>query len=271
MFPPAARLLSGPVTAKLYLKEREDSPGLSAPRHQNTRRPCAGSHSPAAAHGSPATLVPGCRVGGGQPGWLGDGPSSREDRRAVQSKPGSPSPYPATAVPGDELAGIRCGIAPARQPDRVVQRDGDRGLARRAAQHTRRPAALLCSGNCNGTDPARRVRPCLRQTEGLIGSIVRLLGLDLAVPDHSTLSRRAETLKLVRPVPSTEPVHLLVDSTGLRLCGPSGWLIEKHGARTRRSWKKPHFGVDANTGEIIATTLTSHDVDDGSQVGPLLD
>ena len=66
-------------------------------------------------------------------------------------------------------------------------------------------------------------------------------------------------------------MHLLVDSTGLRLCGPGEWLVEKHGARTRRSWKKLHLGVDADTGEIIATTLTSHDVDDGSQVGPLLD
>jgi hypothetical protein len=114
-------------------------------------------------------------------------------------------------------------------------------------------------------------RLALRQTEGLIGSLIRLLGLDLAVPDHSTLSRRAETLQLVRPASSTEPVHLLVDSTGLRLCGPGEWLVEKHGSRTRRSWKKLHLGVDADTGEIIATTLTSHDVDDGSQVAPLLD
>jgi len=114
-------------------------------------------------------------------------------------------------------------------------------------------------------------RLALRQTEGLIGSIIRLLGLDLAVPDHSTLSRRAETLQVVRPASSSAPVHLLVDSTGLRLCGPGEWLIEKHGARTRRSWKKLHLGVDADTGEIVAAALTSHDVDDGSQVGPLLD
>ena len=114
-------------------------------------------------------------------------------------------------------------------------------------------------------------RLALRQTEGLIGSIIRLLGLDLAVPDHSTLSRRAETLQLLRPAPRTEPVHLLVDSTGLRLCGPGEWLAEKHGVGARRSWKKLHLGVDADTGEIIATTLTYHDVDDGSQVAPLLD
>jgi Transposase DDE domain len=111
----------------------------------------------------------------------------------------------------------------------------------------------------------------LRQTEGLIGSIVRLLGLDLAVPDHSTLSRRAETLPVLRPRSSSEPVHLLVDSTGLRLCGPGEWLVENHGTRTRRSWRKLHVGTDADTGEIVAAMLTTSDVDDGSQVGPLLD
>jgi len=68
-----------------------------------------------------------------------------------------------------------------------------------------------------------------------------------------------------------EPVHLLVDSTGLKLCGPGEWLIEKHGTRRRRSWRKLHVGVDADTGRIVASELTPHDVDDGSQVGPLLD
>ena len=114
-------------------------------------------------------------------------------------------------------------------------------------------------------------RLALRQTEGLIRSIIRLLGLDLAVPDHSTLSRRAETLPMLPPRSSREPVHLLVDSTGLRLCGPGEWLVEKHGARTRRSWRKLHLGVDAETGEIVAADLTSSDIDDGSQVDPLLD
>src|SRR4051812_16493895 len=65
-------------------------------------------------------------------------------------------------------------------------------------------------------------RLALRQTEGLIGSILALLGLDLAVPDHSTLSRRAKTLEVLRPKAGEKPVHLLVDSTGLRLCGPGG-------------------------------------------------
>jgi hypothetical protein len=116
-------------------------------------------------------------------------------------------------------------------------------------------------------------RLALRQTEGLIGSVIRLLGLDLAVPDHSTLSRRAETLEVPQPraSPGAEPMHLLVDSTGLRLCGAGEWLHEKHGTKVRRSWRKLHLGVDAGTGQIVASLLTPKDVDDGSQVGSLLD
>ncbi|MGI4793471.1 MAG: IS5 family transposase [Janthinobacterium lividum] len=111
----------------------------------------------------------------------------------------------------------------------------------------------------------------LRQTEGLIGSIITLLGLDLAVPDHTTLSRRAESLDVVRPRPGVGPVHLLVDSTGLKLHGSGEWLLEKHGTKTRRSWRKLHIAVDADTGQIAAATVTTSDVDDASQVGVLLD
>jgi len=114
-------------------------------------------------------------------------------------------------------------------------------------------------------------RLALRQTEGLIGSIIGLLGLALAVPDHSTLSRRAATLEVPRPRRDGEPIHLLVDSTGLKLCGAGEWLIEKHGTKTRRPWRKLHIGMDANIGRIVAATLTRKEVDDGSQVDPLLD
>jgi len=113
----------------------------------------------------------------------------------------------------------------------------------------------------------------LRQTEGLIGSIIGLLGLALAVPDHSTLSRRAKALEVPRPQPRRdgEPLHLLVDSTGLRLCGAGEWLLEKHGTKTRRSWRKLHIGLDAGSGQIVAASLTAKEVDDGAEVGPLLD
>src|SRR5829696_4062013 len=114
------------------------------------------------------------------------------------------------------------------------------------------------------------VRLAFRQTEGLIGSVIHLLGLTLPVPDHTTLSRRAATLEVPRPRSGSsadagrdaEPVYLLVDSTGLTLCGPGEWLIEKHGTKTRRSWKMLHLGLDADTGQIVASALTTSNTDD---------
>src|SRR4051812_44206544 len=139
---------------------------------------------------------------------------------AIQGQCRSPSPHPQAAAPGDELGRIRRGPTSAGKPDSLVQRGGDRGLARRAPHHAWRPALLLGAGDHHGADAAGGVPPALRQTEGLIGSILRLLGLGLAVPDHTTLSRRAETLEVPRSRSGSEPVHLLVDSTGLKLGGP---------------------------------------------------
>ena len=66
-------------------------------------------------------------------------------------------------------------------------------------------------------------------------------------------------------------MHLLVDSTGLKFCGPGEWLTEKHGTKRRRAWRVLHLATDADTGRIVASVLTDKDADDGSQVGPLLD
>jgi hypothetical protein len=112
----------------------------------------------------------------------------------------------------------------------------------------------------------------LRQTEGLIGSVIELLGLDLAVPDYSTLSRRAKTLEM----PSLRragagPLRLLVDSTGLKLGGAGEWLVERHGTSRRRSWRKLHIGVDADSGEIVAVAVTRKDIEDAAMADALLD
>jgi hypothetical protein len=142
-----------------------------------------------------------------------------------------------------------------------------------AAPRTTRGGQPLYSDLAISTALTLRAVFCLalRQTDGLIRSVLDLLGLDLAVPDHSTMSRRAETLRMPRPRGGREPVHLLVDSTGLKLCGPGEWLMERHGTRRRRSWRKLHLATDADTGRTVAAKLTGHDIDDGSQVGPLLD
>ena len=112
----------------------------------------------------------------------------------------------------------------------------------------------------------------LRQTEGLIGSLVALLGLALAVPDHSTLSRRSKTLD-VPPLRrlAAGPLHLLVDSTGLKLGGAGEWLVEKHGTSRRRCWRKLHIGLDGESGEIVAIELTKKESDDAARTDALLD
>ena len=112
----------------------------------------------------------------------------------------------------------------------------------------------------------------LRQTEGLMSSIFELLGVSLSVPDHSSLSGRAMNLKSISrgcTVPEG-PVHLLIDSTGLKVHGAGEWSREKHGAKARRTWRKLHLATDADTGMIMAATLTENDRGDSSQVEPLL-
>ena len=95
----------------------------------------------------------------------------------------------------------------------------------------------------------------LRQTEGFLTSIFRMLGLELSVPDHTTLSRRGQHLDLpLRCAPAGAGLHLLVDSTGLSIVGEGEWAAVKHGGRGRRGWKKLHLGVD-RSGVIVARAL----------------
>jgi transposase len=112
----------------------------------------------------------------------------------------------------------------------------------------------------------------LRQTEGLLGSLLGLMGLDLPVPDHTTISRRAARLTPVRrtALPSG-PVTLVIDSTGLKVFGAGEWHRDKHGVRGPRTWRKLHLSVDAAGNTIVAVTLTTNSEGDASQVGPLLD
>jgi hypothetical protein len=112
----------------------------------------------------------------------------------------------------------------------------------------------------------------LRQTEGLMTSVLALMDLTISAPDHSTVSRRAVRLPVIQsaPVPYG-PLHVLIDSTGLQIYGTGQWLEAKHGAKSRRTWRKLHLAVDAVSGIIVAQTLTDQDTDDRSQVAPLLD
>ena len=112
----------------------------------------------------------------------------------------------------------------------------------------------------------------LRQTEGFVASILALMGLAVRVPDHTTLSRRQAGLTVDWPLqPKDQPLHLVVDATGLKVYGEGEWKVRQHGWNKRRTWRKLHLGVDEATGEIVAQTLTTNSQDDAGQVEPLLD
>ena len=111
----------------------------------------------------------------------------------------------------------------------------------------------------------------LRQTAGFAASVLRLLGLGLPVPDHTTLSRRGRAFagRQPRACAGDGPIHLMLDSTGLKLFGQGEWDPAKHGRRKRR-WMKLHLAVNAGTGEIAAHMLTEGTADDAAQVSDLL-
>src|SRR2546421_12813589 len=103
-------------------------------------------------------------------------------------------------------------------------------------------------------------------------SMVGLIGLDLPIPDHTTFSRRGGGLTVLpQRVERNEPLHLLIDSTGVKIYGEGEWLDQKHGIRSRRRWRKLHLAVDADTQEIAAVELTPDDVGDVSEFPELLD
>ena len=112
----------------------------------------------------------------------------------------------------------------------------------------------------------------LRQTEGFLDSLLRLMGLNLKAPDHTTLSRRNQIVAVPPLTRSYDgPIDLIVASTGLKILGCGEWNAHKHKAsKKRRDWRKLHIGVDAE-GFIVAAELTASSRDDASTLPALLD
>ena len=103
----------------------------------------------------------------------------------------------------------------------------------------------------------------LRQTTGFVESLLRLVGLNWTVPDFSTLSRRQKTLAVNIPYRGSKgPLHLLIDSTGIKVEGEGEWHARKHGGPKRRVWRKLHLGIDEETLEIRAVEVTGSHIGD---------
>ncbi len=111
----------------------------------------------------------------------------------------------------------------------------------------------------------------LRATQGLLQSVFHLMALTLTVPCYSTLSRRQPGLKFKPPQRQAgDGVHLVIDSTGVKVFGEGEWKVRQHGVSKRRTWKKLHVGVDEATGEILAVSVTDNSVADATELPGLL-
>ena len=111
----------------------------------------------------------------------------------------------------------------------------------------------------------------LRQTTGLVASLLELVGLNWDVPNFSTLSRRMKTLEVDLPKPtSSDPLHLLIDSTGIKVEGEGEWIRRKHGASRKRIWRKIHIGIDGGALAIRAIEVTNSSVGDAPVLPDLL-
>jgi Transposase DDE domain len=111
----------------------------------------------------------------------------------------------------------------------------------------------------------------LRQTEGFGKSVMRQLGVGLKVPDYTTLCKRKKDLKVnLSATKGKGPLHILVDSTGLRVYGEGEWKVRKHGYSKRRTWRKLHLSVNEITQEIEIAVLTEVDKDDAGPGGQML-
>jgi hypothetical protein len=111
----------------------------------------------------------------------------------------------------------------------------------------------------------------LRQTTGFVESLLALTGLEWSVPDFSTLCRRQKTLPVSIPYRgSSGPLHLLIDSTGIKAEGEGEWNARKHGGPKRRLWRKIHIGIDEETLEIRAVEVTTSSIGDAPMLPDLL-
>jgi IS5 family transposase len=112
----------------------------------------------------------------------------------------------------------------------------------------------------------------LRQTQGLVQSLLDLLKLKLPVPDYTVLCRRRRHLDIELPrQKKAAPLHLVVDATGVKIFGEGEWKVRQYSYSKRRTWRKLHLGCDEATGEIVAAIVTDNAVADAAVFDELLE
>jgi len=109
-----------------------------------------------------------------------------------------------------------------------------------------------------------------RGVEGFVRSLLRIMKINLPVPDHTTLSKRGKDLKVNVPKKAHQKLNIVMDSTGLKIYGEGEWKVRQHGVSKRRTWRKLHIAANPEDGEIQAVILTENSVSDDAAVAVLL-
>ena len=141
------------------------------------------------------------------------------------------------------------------------------GPRQRGAQYVYAEAAIQCVLTLRAV-----YYLALRAAQGLAESVFTLLQVSLPVPTYSTLSRRGARSEVeLSRVPSSGPVHLVLDSSGFKVYGEGEWKVRQHGWSKRRTWRKLHLAVDEATGEIVAAVASEAGVTDDDVVPDLME
>lgn len=112
----------------------------------------------------------------------------------------------------------------------------------------------------------------LRSLQGFTKSLFAFMGLDLPVPSYTQISRRAQNLhkRIRRLVKEKKECHIIFDSTGLKVYGEGEWKVRVHGKSKRRTWRKFHIGIDAETQDILCCELTGNNKGDAEVAEKML-
>lgn len=120
----------------------------------------------------------------------------------------------------------------------------------------------------------REVYKCsLRSLQGLMESLFKIMGLNLPIPSYTQISRRAKSLhkRVNKLIEGKKARHIIFDSTGLKVYGEGEWKVKVHGKSKRRTWRKFHIGIDAETQDILCCELTGNNEGDAETANRMLD
>lgn len=147
--------------------------------------------------------------------------------------------------------------------DKIAKRWYYKGPVKRGGQFTYSSECIILLLTLKVT-----FRLPFRQLAGFAESVFKLMGIELRVPCYTQICRRQSGLKVPLGISDRlkngESIHVVIDSSGLKIYGECEWKVRKHGWSKRRTWRKIHLGVDEKTGEITAQVLTDNKTDDAA-------